>query len=458
MDRRRTDFMKVLLMHAPSRAKISKDDRCQVDLRGFTIEIPRPPINLLYLGAVSKEMGHETTIIDAPSEQISQEQCVELLSKFDYAASSLSPQTLDEDVSILKYAKDSGAKTIAFGYASSINDVELLKKYPFIDVAIRGEPEITFKEILGGMPTKEIKGVAFRVDGRIIRNEDREFIDDLDSLPLPARELIRNELYKNPITGKTFTTVQASRGCNFRCTFCLSRVMNGSKARYRSVENVIKELKSCVADFGITDFFFRGDTFTVDNEWVREMCRKIVEEGLKITWYCNSRVDTIDKKTLEAMKKAGCKLIAFGIESGNEEILKHVKKGITKQEALNSIRAAREAGILTWAFYILGLPGDTEQTIRETIRFSKEVDSDFVEYHRFMPFPGTEAYEQGQCKVAQETLIKMINDAYTSYYFRPKIILRQANNFFSNLNSISGFARTCRTGVTVTKRLLARYV
>lgn len=449
--------MKVLLLHAPSETKISKEDRCQVDMKGFTISIPRPPINLMYLGAISNELGHKTTIIDAPTEEISHDQCIELLGQgFDYVVSNLSPQTIDEDVGILRHAKEKGAKTIAFGYIATVKDTELLEQYPFVDIIIRGEPEITFKEILSGIPLKEIKGITSHNSADIIRNEDREFNDDLDALPFPSRDLIKNEIYSDPITGRPFTTIQASRGCKFPCIFCLSGIVGGKRVRLRSVANVMAEIKSCVTDFRISDFFFRGDTFTVDKKWILDLCKQISDEGLKITWYCNSRVDTIDREMLEAMKKAGCKLITFGIESGNEQMLKNIRKGITKQQALDAIRTTREVGIIAWAFYIIGLPGETEQTIDETIEFSKEVDSDLVEYHYYLPFLGVDAIEHEQCHVPKEILMRKINEAYTGYYLRPKILLRQFRNFFLNVNSFSELVRSGWVGGIVAKRLVLR--
>ncbi len=451
--------MKVLLLHSPSKKRITKEDRCQNDLSDFTIEVPRPPINMMYLGAISKRLGHETILLDAPIEGVSYNQCLKLLDMgFDYVVSSLSLQTMEDDLAILKRSKENGTTTIAYGYASTIQDVEILEKNPFVDIIIRGEPEITFEEILKSTPLEEIKGITFRDNDRIIKNDSRGFNNDLDSFPFPSRDLIKNELYVDPVTGRPFTTIQASRGCKFQCTFCLSRLVNGRKVRYRSIGNVIEEIKTCINDFGITDFFFRGDTFTVNKKWVIGLCEEIKKEGLDITWYCNSRVDTIDSEMLEAMKAAGCKLITFGIESGNEEILKSIKKGITKQQALNAIRLTREAGILAWAFYVLGLPGDTRETIDETIKFSKEVDSDFVEYHHFIPFPGTDAYEQEPCKVEEADLVKLINRAYMGYYLRPKIIIRNINTFFLHADSIPGLIRLGKTGGIVLKRLLKRLV
>lgn len=457
LGKNRVKDMKVLLLHAPSEAEISKEDRCQVDRKGFTISIPRPPINLMYLGAISQKLGHKTTIIDAPAEGISQEECIKLLDRgFDYVVSSLSPQTMEEDVDILKYAKEKGANTIAFGYAATVRDKELMEQYAFIDIIIRGEPELPFNDILTGTPLEEINGITLNTDSEIIRNDDREFNADLDALPFPSRDLIKNGIYKDPITGRPFTTIQAGRGCKFQCTFCISRLMGGDRVRYRSVKNVVEEIKSCVTDYNISDFFFRGDTVTADKMWILDLCEEINREGLKITWYSNSRVDTIDEEMLYAMKKAGCKLITFGIESGNLEILKSVKKGITKKQAINAIKEAKEAGIITWAFYILGLPGDTEKTIDETIEFSKEVDSDLVEFHRYIPFIGADAVESERCEVSDEILTEKINRAYTDYYFRPKIILRQVKTFFLKVGSVSELVSSTRTGSVVVKRLLVR--
>lgn len=451
--------MRILLLHAPSKIKISKTDRCQVDTKDFTIGMHFPPINLMYLGAISKRLGHETTIIDAPFEGISQRGCIEVLDQgFDYVVSNLSLQTLEDDLYILKHAKQIGTKTISFGYISTINDMELLERYPFIDYIIRGEPEITFEEILKGVPIEKIKGITASNGNEIIRNNDREFNRDLDSLPFPSRDLIKNDIYRDPPSGKAFTTIQASRGCNFKCTFCLSRMMNGEKIRYMSVNNVADEIESCITDFNISHFFLRGDTLTADKGWVMDLCREIIKRGLNLIWYCTSRVNTIDREMLKIMKEAGCKAISFGIESGNDEILRYIKKDVTKEQALKAIRLTKEAGILTWTWYILGLPRDTEETIDETIRFSKEVDSDLVDYHRFLTFPGTEAHEQEQCKIAPSVLNNMINKAYTGYYLRPGIILRQINNFFLNADSFSDFFGACKTGGMVMKRLIGRYI
>ncbi len=451
--------MKILLLHAPSKNKISRTDRCQVDTKDFSIGMRFPPINLMYLGAISQKLGHETTIIDAPLEGVSQRRCIEMLDQgFDYVVSNLSFQTLEDDLYILKHAKQRGAKTISFGYMSTINDIELTEKYPFIDYIIRGEPEITYEEILNGIPLETIKGITASNGNGIIRNDDREFNRDLDYLPFPSRDLIKNDIYRDPANGKAFTTIQASRGCSFKCTFCLSRLMNGEKIRYMSVDNVVDEIQSCITDFNISRFFFRGDTFTADKGWVIDLCKEIVKRGLKITWYCNSRVNTIDREMVKVMKEAGCKVITFGIESGNDDILRYIKKDITKEQALKAIRLTKEAGILTWTCYILGLPRDTEETIDETIRFSRELDSDLADFHRFLPYPGTEAYEQEQCKIDPSIINSMINRAYTGYFLRPRIILRHINSFFLKADSISDFLGVCKTGGIVMKRLVGRYI
>ena len=318
-----------------------------------------------------------------------------------------------------------------FGYAPTVKDKEMLENAPYIDFAIRGEPEKTFQELIeSSIPLTSIKGLTFRDNGSIKQNPDRQFINNLDELPFSSHHLIRNDLYRVPTTREIFTTIQTSRGCPYRCTFCLSTLLNGLKTRKRSVNSIIEEIKLVVQKLKINNFFLRADNFTFDKQWVLQLCHEIIKKNLRITWFCNSRVDTVDEEMLSAMKKAGCELITFGVESGNSRILQYIKKGITKDQIKKTIDLTKKSGILAGAFYILGLPGDTLNSIHETIQFSKEVDSDGVEFIPFIPFFGTDAINQTSTNVDPLLVQKLARYAIIKFYCRPKIVIRYLRHFY----------------------------
>ncbi len=424
---------RVLLLNPPSNLLIYKEDRCQNEVEAHLHKVIRPPISLMGLAAISEKLGFETKIIDAPIERKTLKQLEEFLKGWEpqWVAANTSLDTLESDLASLKVAKEGGAKTIVFGYAPTIKDTELIEKASFIDFAIRGEPEKTFQELIeSSLPPISIRGLTFRQNGSIKRNQDRPFIDNLDELPFPAHYLIRNKLYRVPTTGEIFTTIQTSKGCPHRCTFCLSHVLNGFKIRQRSVSNIIEEITFVVQKLHIHNFFFRADTFTFDKQWVLQLCHEIIKHKLRITWFCNSRVDAVDEEMLIAMKKAGCQLITFGVESGDSRILKYIKKGITKEQVKETIYLTKKSGILAGAIYIIGLPGDTLESIYNTIHFSKEVDSDGVEFIPYLPFLGTEAMDQTNTNIDSAIIQKLARYAFIQFYFRPKIIIRQLRNFY----------------------------
>lgn len=435
-------MMKVLLLNPPTDLLLYKEDRCQNEIESHLHRIIRPPISLMGLAAISEDLGFQTKIIDSPIEKVTLKELFKFLNYWrpHWVIVNTSLETLQSDLISLQAAKEVGANTIVFGYAPTLKDKEILESSPFIDYAIRGEPEKTFQELIQSIiPLKEIEGLTFRENNTIKRNPDRPFIDDLDELPFPTHHLIQNNLYRVPTSGKIFTTIQTSRGCPHHCIFCLTNRLNGSKVRKRSVNNIIKEIQVVVQKYNIRNFFFRADTFTFDKEWVMHLCREIIRNDLKITWFCNSRVDTVDQEMLKVMRRAGCQLITFGVESGNERTLKAIKKGITKDQAKQAILTTRKTGILTGAFYILGLPSDTINTIHETIQFSKDVDSDGAEYIPFIPFLGTEAISFPSTALDPSTIQKLTQYALIKYYFRPKIILRYLYNFYLKPQGLSSF-------------------
>jgi len=216
---------------------------------------------------------------------------------------------------------------------------------------------------------------------------------NLDDLPFPDRTLLKNDLYHVPLLKSPFTVIYSSRGCPFRCKFCGSKNY-WQRFRTRSAQNVIAEIKECIERFKIRSFRFLDDTFTVNKRRVTKICELILENGWDIEWACLSRVDTVNEEMLKIMKKAGCKQIFYGVESGSPTILEYLRKDQTVEDAVRAFEWTRKAGIQAGAYFILGTPIDKWSTIRETIGVAKKLKPDFVGFNPVIPFPGTELYEE----------------------------------------------------------------
>ncbi len=388
---------KVLLIVPPTGLYI-REDRCQTPIEDLKTVSLRPPIDLMYAAAEFEHAGCECRIVDYPGERLGWSELEAELKSYapDFLVLSITTPSLEQDLRAAKVAKQVNANivTIAKGAHFNALDVSTLDQHPVLDIVLRGEYEETCRELGGGKPREEILGLTYRNSrGEIIRNPLRPFIDDLDTLPFPARHLVRNELYVRPDTGEPQTTIVTNRGCPFDCIFCLATQVAGRKNRVRSVGNIIAEMEECLERYHIRNFLFRSDLFTTDKAWVIELCQEILNRGLDIEWVCNSRVDTIDEEMLAWMNKAHCWLIAYGVETGNREILEKMNKRATLEDAYRAMQLTREAGILSSIYLLFGLPWDTPDTLQEDITFAKQLDPDFLEIFYVYPFPGTELYE-----------------------------------------------------------------
>ena len=391
--------MKRVLLIIPPTGKYIREDRCQTPIDHLKTVALRPPIDLMYAAAGFEDGGAECRLVDFPAEELGWEDFRNILEDFrpDILVLSITTPSLEKDAEAARKAKEILPKitTIAKGAHFNILDVESLEQYHSIDAVLRGEYEITCKEIGEEKPFSEIKGLTWRNgQGEIIRNEPRPFCEDLDSLPIPARHLVKNDLYTRPDTGESQTTLVTNRGCPFNCIFCLANQVAGKKNRVRSQENILDEIEECVSRYGIRNFLFRSDLFTANKKWVISLCRKIVERGLDISWACNSRVDTIDAEILEALKSAGCWLIAYGVESGDAETLKRMNKKISLDQARKALSLTRKAGIRSSIYFLFGLPWDTAEVFEKDLAFAKEIKPDFLEIFYVYPFPGTQLYEE----------------------------------------------------------------
>jgi len=375
-----------------------REDRCQTPIKDLKTVALRPPIDLMYAAAAFERGGSECVVTDYPAEGLGWNDLEQRLRDLqpDFLVLSITTPSLEDDLQAAKIAKLASPRTtvIAKGAHFNVLDVATLEGHPSLDAVLRGEYEPACEAIARGEALSDIAGVTSRTAaGAIHRSPDPGFIEDLDRLPFPARHLVRNELYIRPDTGEPQTTLVTNRGCPFQCVFCLAPQVGGRKNRYRSVGNVLQEIEECVGRFRIRNFLFRSDLFTQRREWVIELCREILARRLPIEWVCNSRVDTLDPEMLDWMKRAGCWLIAFGVESGDDRMLERMNKRANSAQAREAIRMTRRAGIRSSVYMLMGLPWDNEETIRENIVFFRELDADFVEIFYVYPFPGTALYE-----------------------------------------------------------------
>jgi len=286
---------------------------------------------------------------------------------------------------------------------------------------------------------------VFREGWGIKVNEKRPLINDLDSLPTPMQELLPIKKYNLPYIGEKYTFVLSSRGCPYKCTYCRQQVMWNGKVRSRSAENIMIELRK-LKELGIENFMFHSDTFTITKRIVIELCQKMVQEKINLKWCCNSRVDTVDEEMLSWMKRAGCWMIAFGIETGCQEILDNVKKGATVEQAVSAVKMAKRVGMAVWGYFVFGFPGETAETANKTIQFAKGLPIDIAYFGIGTPYPGTEFYQQAKDndwleseswedfdqsysaivnyeKISAIDIKRIVKKAYLEWYLRPMTIL-----------------------------------
>tara|TARA_Y100000310_G_scaffold295590_1_gene327107 strand:- start:757 stop:2220 length:1464 start_codon:yes stop_codon:yes gene_type:complete len=378
-----------------------------------------PPLGLAYIAAMLRKDNIKVKIIDSNAENIGIENILLRVKNEDpdlIGLTSVTPTIklcCQLSSEIKKILPD--VPIVVGGVHPSLAPNETLKDNPNIDFLIIGEGEYTFPDLIKSLneksDLKKVDGLVWKKD-RVIVNKKREFINDLDKLPFPARDLLPNEKYKS-IEFDNFTTIIAMRGCPASCIYCAVPSFCGKELRKRGVKNVIEEIEDCIQNYGVKSFSFLDDTFTYDVKWVEEFCNKMEEKSLnkKVKWLCLTRVDTISLPLLKKMKSAGCYKIELGIESGSPRILKEIGKGITVEQIKEGFEVAKKAGMVTMAFAMVGFPFETEKDILMTKDLIKETDPSFLQVSYATPYPGTSFYEY--CK--KNNLLATNN--YSKYIF-----------------------------------------
>lgn len=464
--------MKIAVINPPSFDGFvyTKEGRCEAK-KGAQLT---PPITLGIIVALLRKKGFFVYYRDFMTDPMNIQGMKEYFSHaFDIAILNTTTPTFEFDRKTAQIIREASPKTRICGIGTlvSVLPEEALGDNSF-DYIARREPELTVLELAellkknmspGVEELKTIKGLSFQSKGRIFYNELRPFITNLDTLPFPARDVYNKNAFIEPQTNEPYTVIRNSRGCPFQCTFCTVGSYYGKKWRTRSAENILDEIKEVVEKHGIKNIMFLSDTFTANKKAIKELCWEIIENKLAIRWVCNSRVNTLDLETARLMKKAGCWLISFGVESGSERILEEIKKGIRKEDVMNAAEICREADIKSYMYYILGFPNETKETMQETTDFAVKVDSDYARFFFAVPFPGSElfegcrkigrirlgnwlSYNQADCNcftrnyLSHKEVKKAIKKANRRFYLRPRYIIRKFREMsfkeFLNLSRI----------------------
>ncbi|MFZ5799983.1 MAG: B12-binding domain-containing radical SAM protein [Candidatus Omnitrophota bacterium] len=468
-------YQRALLIYPPT-GLYDRYDRCQSPVEEEAVKVIRAPLDLLYIAATLEQVGVECRIRDYPALQQKWENFKADLKDFnpDMLVISVVTPTLVKDMEAAVIAKNikPDILTIVKGAYFSDRAREVMEAYKGLDIAIRGEYEFAVQEVAKGAPLNSVLGITFRENGAIKETADRPLLEDLDLLPFPARHLIDNSRYLMPGTEEPMATIMTGKGCPCQCVYCLAPLVSGRKLHLRKPGRIVDELAECVKRHNIHTFWFRSDTFTMRKDWVIELCQGILDRGLKIKWATNSRVDTIDLERLQWMKQAGCFVVGYGIESGNQEILDKMKKGITLEQARRAVALTKQAGLEVFAFFIVGMPWENRKAVFDTIRFAKELDADLYNFSVAYPFPETELYAisrklnlldeecifdahyakpaLGTMFLSKKEVKTLANRAYIATLLRPRYIFKK----MVRLKSPVVISRYIKAGFTLFKNLL----
>ncbi|MFA5175225.1 MAG: radical SAM protein [Patescibacteria group bacterium] len=411
-----------------------------------------PSLGLACIAAVLEKEGHAVYYLDFSAEHFTVGNAEIILKKYkelDYIGFTATTPLINNALKIAEVAKKifPQAKIVFGGTHPSVLPFEVMSNR-FVDFVVVDEGEETIKEIVFGKKPSEIRGLCYKDNDKIVCNEKRPLISDLNKIPSPAYHLLPMKKYFPAVGSYKRLPVMimfATRGCPGRCTFCY-RTFRGV-VRRRSAKNIIDEIKLLQKNYGINEVAFYDDTFTLFKDLIKDFCNLLIEAKIDIVWSCFTRVDCVNKEILTLMKKAGCHMILFGVESADEKILANINKIISLQQVKDVVKFARKINIQTRASFMFGNPGETIETIKKTISFAIDLDPDEVQFNIATPYPGTEFYNWANennlimsynwddysysnmvfelTGLSRENLKYYYKLAHRKFYFRPKIIIRR---------------------------------
>ncbi|MAF35586.1 hypothetical protein CL622_00520 [archaeon] len=407
-----------------------------------------PPLPFAYIAASLERVGYNVKIYDTIAENSTSDEIKAFVEneKPDIVGIGCITSLIRSSMNVAKIAKEVGAVVIFGGPHMEIYPKETLRHSSFVDYGIVGEADLSFAELVQNldrrMSVESVPGLVYRKKNQIIVNKPK-IITNLDDLPFPARHLLPLDKYSCIIAPSNFTTMVTSRGCMYRCDFCFQAK---HKMRMRSVLNIIAEIEECIQKYNVKEIMFYDDLFTVDRQRVVDICNEIIKRKIKVTWEAPTRVDCVDRKLLELMKEAGCIRLRYGVESGNNHILKLMNKQTTTEEIERVFKMTHEVGIETFGYFMIGYYKENERTIQKTIDFAKKLNPDWVMFTAATPLPDTGLFRiavdegivdadywknyidgkvQGRIPYFVEDADEWVRKAYRAYYFRPKYFLKK---------------------------------
>jgi len=401
-----------------------------------------PPLELANCAAILREAGHEAAIIDAQALDLSPQALARRAAGADLVI--LTSTGLDRwqcpyndpapFLAAARALKSTRSTLAVTGFHPTINPTGVLW-LTGADAAVRGEPEALVMQIAAGTALKQASGVSYIAGDETIDNPPAEPVD-LAALPVPAFDLFQTERYFYEILGDNFLLFEATRGCPYRCSFC-SKVMYGPAFRKKTAEQMAREIDFALENTPVETAYFMDLEFTVARELAEAVCRHLIARGSPIEWCCQTRADGLDAEIVDLMRRAGCRLVHVGVESGSEKVLEATGKATSKDEILAGVRTAEEAGLETLAFFMFGLPGETDDQREETIRFALELEPTYASFHFATPYPGSRLFREEGLEVGEDLslplvpagrdldeLQRWIRRAMRRFYLRPWYVWR----------------------------------
>ncbi len=416
-----------------------------------------PSLGIGYMAAVLEQNYYDVDVLDSSALELSYDEIGREIVKRNpdiVSISALTP-TIGAALDAADKIKEVKPDTIVVlgGYHPTFEYESVLSEES-VDIVVRGEGEYTMLELVETIESdhdiSEVKGLAFldKDDDSLIVTPDRPVIHDLDELPFPAFHLFPMEKYKILNITTNVATIITSRGCPMQCSFCSSAALHGKHLRRRSYKNVVDEIEVRLKEQNIDTIAFMDDTFTLNVQFVKDLCREIKERDLKFWWGCTTRVDTLNEELLEMMKDAGCITLFMGVESADQQMLDKMNKNITVQKTINAFKLTRKVGIRSIASCVIGMPDDTRESMKKTIEFVESLKPNYALYSLATPYPGTrfyqETFEKNLIKIKDWSKFTLLNPiletidctkddlrsiqkkAFLRFYLRPTYLIRQA--------------------------------